>query len=85
MNRWAHKLQLGDVFRNEGMAFEQQRDAIVGRIKRARFYSEDDHELAEIVAELTDVENVDEFDWVWDRFYDWADANRVWVDTFKVA
>ena len=40
MNRWAHKLQLGDV---------------------------------------------DEFDWVWDRFYDWADANRVWVDTFKVA
>lgn len=84
MPEWSYKLQLGDVFHNEDMALAEIRDVVVARIKRAPFYDENhDGELTEIVDELAEVEDVDEFDAVWDRFYDWADFNRVWVETFK--
>jgi hypothetical protein len=83
-NIWNHKLQLGDVFHNEALTIEQKRNEIVHRIKVSNFYDEEnDGELWEIVDELSGVQDVDEFDAVWDRFYDWADYARVWVETFK--
>jgi hypothetical protein len=86
INVWQHKLQLGDVFHNDALTIAQKRDEIVHRIKVSNFYDEDhDGELVDIIDELSGIETVDEFDWVWDRFYDWADFNRVWVETFSSA
>lgn len=79
---WDNKLRLGDVFHSEVLTFEQRRDAIVARIRKARWYDEDDMTLTEIVENLSCAEDTDEFDGWWSEFYDWCDAGkRVWVET----
>lgn len=83
LNRWTHRLHLGDVFHNDDMTFEARRGAIVRRIKAARFYSDDNWTLWSVVDELADTTDPEDFDNVWDAFYDWADSNRVWVDTTR--
>lgn len=82
MARWKHTLYLKDVFHDDDMTLEQRRDAIVARIKAAPFWHGGEWELADIVDELADVDTPSYFDAVWNAFYDWADANRVWVETF---
>ncbi len=83
INRWKHRLNLGDVFHDESRTFEQRRDEIVRRIKAARWYDENDNTLWYIVDQLADTEDPDDFDDPWSDFYDWADAERVWVDTTR--
>ena len=82
INRWGHRLNLGDVFHDDDLTFEAKRDEIVCRIKAARWYDEDDTTLWSLVDELADTEHIDEFDVVWDHLYDWFDAERVWVVTW---
>lgn len=82
MSAWKYRVDLKDVFHDENRTFEERRDEIVGRIKTAGFYDEDDEYLGELVAYIEESEDVDEFNVSWDEFYDWADVNRVWVATF---
>lgn len=82
MATWLHTLRLADVFHNDDMTREQRRDAIVERIRSAPFYDEDDFELVGTVDELAETDTAEYMDQVWDAFYDWADINRVWVETF---
>lgn len=87
---WKAKLRIGDVFHNDGLSFEQRRDAIVRRFRallQAGDVSQDSFGLSisELVDELAETENPDEFDWVWDEIYDWADTERVWIETFSSA
>ena len=66
-----------------------RRDLIVGRIKMLSRYVEDheredfDEDLWWIVDEMSDVQNEDDFDMIWDAFYDWADSHRVWVELWN--
>lgn len=78
MNRWEHRLILRDIWRNGDMTFQQRRDEIVRRIRRAP-WGDDDWRLGEIVDELDDSEDAETFDGWWESFYDWADSNRVWI------
>lgn len=78
---WAHTLKLDDIFHSEAHSFTNRRDIIVKRIRGAGFFDEADSELQELVDELADSRDTDEFDRVWDYFYDWADDHRVWVVT----
>lgn len=80
-NIWKHKLDLRDIFHSEAHTFTNRRDIIVSRIQRAKFWDEDDVELVDICEELSATEDNDEFNGTWSVFYDWADANRVWVST----
>jgi len=80
---WKCKLRIADLWNNDDLPFTEKRDRIVARIKRLPMYDPeggDQEELWWIVDELGDVEDADEFDTVWDAFYDWADAERVWVE-----
>lgn len=81
VNVWTHKLNLADVFHDDALTFEVKRDTIVRRIKAARFYDADNWTLFGIVDELADTTDVEDFDYVWSEFYDWADAERVWIST----
>lgn len=81
LNTWTHRLNLADVFNDENRTFEQRRDEIARRIKAAPFYNTSNYELVDIVEELGDSLDVDEFDGAWDRFYDYADTHRIWVAT----
>jgi hypothetical protein len=79
---WDRKVLLGDVFRNEAMSFEQIRDEIARRIRATEWHSGSDV-VRELVDELADCADTDEFDAVWDAIYDEADEDRVWIETVK--
>ena len=78
--RWKHHLRIKDIWRDDDLSWETKRDAVVAKIKKLPHYQSDD-ELIEIVEMLEEATFISEFDEVWDQFYDWADWNRVWVET----
>lgn len=80
MPTWNHKIELGDVFHTE-MSWSEKRQAIVTRIVDSTAFCLPDWDLEEIVDEIRASEDANEFDMVWNRFYDWADRNRFWVST----
>jgi hypothetical protein len=83
---WKHKLLLADVWNDDDLSLIEKRDVIVARIKKLPMYDDtgdDDSDLWWIVDELSDVTNEEDFDVVWDGFYDWADTERVWVELWS--
>ncbi|MEE9125395.1 MAG: hypothetical protein V3U14_13030 [candidate division NC10 bacterium] len=84
MPQWKHKIDLSDIFNDEDRTFLQCRDAIVTVLRAdtwlaARF--DDDDELYGIVDELNDTDTEEWFNSAWNAFYDWADGERLWVNT----
>jgi len=79
--KWVSTLKLDDIFHSEAIGFGNKRDIIVKRIREAVWFNVDDAELGEIVDELYDALDEEDFDLAWNQFYDWADHNRVWVVT----
>ena len=53
---WAHKVNLADVFRNDGLTFTEKRDAIVCRIRASAWFKSYDEcdDLPQFVEELAD-------------------------------
>lgn len=85
INKWFHKLDLTDVFHNDDLTFEQKRNEIAHRIRTSRFFAADELYLTEIYQRIEDAEDTDEFDDVWEEFYDYADRERIWVATDLMA
>lgn len=81
MTPWLLTIDLKDVFHNEDLPFEQKRDEIVRRIRATGWHG--DHPwLEEIVDNLAESEDENDFDSWWDELYDVADIDRVWIATF---
>ena len=85
VNVWLGTLELGDVFHDENVPFEQRRDEIVKRIKAADWYEPEDLSLSGVLDDLATSPDVAAFDLSWDEFYGWADDARIWVETIKVS
>lgn len=79
MAQWLKQVDLKDVFHDDEMPFEEKRDIIVRRLKKAFLGHE---EANEILLDLATADDVDEFDEYWDALYDIADRERVWISTF---
>lgn len=79
MNHWMKTIDVSDVFRGNA-PWPERRDIMVSRV-RALDPIDSDGELQDIADDLAVAEDGDEWDDPWDRFYDWADENRVWVVT----
>lgn len=80
---WDRRIQLGDVFHNDALSFEEKRDVIVARIRKSGWldaYDEYD-ELPQLVEELSETTDGNDFDGPWDAIYDYADTDRVWIAT----
>lgn len=77
---WASKLDLMGVFHNDGLSFAEMKEIITNRIVAASWYDVD--VLGLIVFDLQFALDEDEFNSAWDQFYDWADENSVWVETW---
>jgi hypothetical protein len=80
MPTWEQKIDLRDVWKNPEMAFPEQRDAVVKRIRRSG-WPERNQTVAELLDEIEDTTTGDEFDGPWNAIYDEADADRVWIAT----
>jgi len=83
---WDRKVNLAGIFHNDTMTFTERRDAIV-RVLRASAWLKERADrdacggLGEIVDNLADAEDAEEFDGWWDELYDEADYDRVWIAT----
>ncbi len=82
MPHWAKRIRLGDVFHNETLTFPQRRNRIVEKIRRSG-WTDDNADVADLVDELAETDDVDWFDHVWAAIYDEANADRVWIDTMS--
>ena len=54
--------------------YENKVLAIFGEYELMRF--------EDFIEEIKGCEDVEEFDGVWEYFYDWADDNKIWIKTF---
>lgn len=83
MADWKYNINLKDVFHNDQLTFEQSRDAIVSRLRRSAWFKSKGEfdDLPQLVEELADTTDVNEFDEVWDSIYNEADADRAWIVT----
>jgi hypothetical protein len=80
---WDLTLDVSPWYHNEELTFEQRRDAIVRKIRNSP-WPKHNEELEEILAELAEVRDEDEFNFIWDDLYDIADLDphyRVWIKT----
>lgn len=74
---WQARLDVSDVFRGDE-PWTVRRDEMVRRVRALALLDSDLQFIADALAESNDG---DEWDEPWDDFYDWADANAVWVVT----
>ena len=89
---WAGKLDVSDVFHDDSTEVWAKAGVITDRIRKAAWFDEHDPDLEDILFQLDALsvdaegdltEATDEFDAVWDEFYDWCDlVGRIWVRTF---
>lgn len=78
---WKHTFDLRDIWKNDDLTFEQRRDAITSRMREQPWFPRFEADTG-LVADLADAQDVDDWDYWWDEFYDWADnGKRVWVRT----
>jgi hypothetical protein len=86
---WDHTIKIGHVWRNDEYTFEQRRAEIVACVRRSSWYktavTEEDSDLVELVENLATEGDVEEWDCLWDEFYDLADHDRVWIDISPVS
>jgi hypothetical protein len=84
MTIWNKTVDVSSVFHNDDMSFIERRDAIVKKFRDAwpvSFTEDESLEINDILDELEETEDVEEFNSVWDEVYDWADYRKVWIKT----
>lgn len=56
MSKWLLSIDLGDVFHNGEMTFQERRDSIVARLRESAWFRDDkESDVAALVEELSDV------------------------------
>jgi len=80
---WAYTVDVSAVFHNDDLDFVARRDRIAEILRRSKWFTDEDEssELHEIVDNIADSEDVDEFDNWWECLYDCADYARAWIKT----
>ena len=83
MSKWRHIVDVSQVFHEESMTYEGRRDRIVTQLRKLadKMGGADADLLSDLLDDLEGADNEDEFDSFWDEIYDWADDNRVWINT----
>lgn len=84
MSYWARTIDLTDIWENKGLdPFEDHRDAVVKRFRESAWLIDAGiyDEITELIDDLGDSREHNEFDSVLSRIYDEADADHVWIAT----
>lgn len=91
MANWVIKLDLSDIWNKyqEDEDFEEFKEALIPRLKekleevQEKLGDDAAMEFEDMISEIEyNAEDVEEFDYIWQDFYDWADENKVWLGTF---
>lgn len=76
---WLETIDLSKVW-NHDDDWKVVRDNIIPIIKKSQWFS-DSFQVQDLVEELEEALNVQEFDSIFNDLYDEADADRVWIET----
>lgn len=78
---WQHRVNVAHIWNSDLPLIPDKRDLIVKTLRASSWLKGCDEfdEPAEIVAELAEVADADEFNQVWDALYDAADWDRTWI------
>jgi hypothetical protein len=84
MPNWDYEVKLADIWEmDQWETFESHRNAIVSRLMQSDWVKSNAHpNLKHVIGELAHTESYQEFNWVWDEVYDYADDTRCWLATF---
>jgi len=89
MANWKIKIDVSDIWdRYDEDNFEEIQSEICDRLSadidevNDKLGEYEAMKFEDLIQNLRDVEDIEEFDYVWQDFYDWADANLVWLGTF---
>lgn len=80
--RWQHTVKIGDLLDSDELTFEQRRDAIVARLQKSSAMKDGrkGEVLTDLVADLADADDENEYDWFMEDIYDLADSDKfLWV------
>ena len=79
---WHLTIKLGDLWRAD-IGFPEKRDKIVSVLKISgwRDLTDRQEDFDELIDELSETLNIQEFDLAFSDIYDLADADRVWIET----
>ena len=79
---WNRIVRIGDLISSDVLSFEQKRNEVVRRLRKSSAIRDGDKGelLRELVDELAETTNGDEYDWVMDDVYDLADDGKwLWL------
>lgn len=76
---WAYRVELSDIWEQD-LGVRKVAAIAAERIRKLGIVSGD---LENLLEELVRVDDVEGFDAVWEKIYDWADANLVWINVHK--
>lgn len=85
---WSHNVKIGTIWQaleNEDITVNESAKLIASKLRTLVPRVDNDGyvaiELEELCDDLVaDAHDAESFDDVWERVYDWADRNRVWID-----
>jgi hypothetical protein len=83
---WLYTIRLGDIWKNPDLTFKDHRDRIVERLSTSRWATEtggEDSDLADLLRQLGEATDEQEFDDVWTEIYDLADDDRAWIELYS--
>ena len=84
MAQWFHTLNIKEEWhqaKNNEITVQQLSEIIVKKLKKIKIDSFEKDDLIMEFIEFSEDKSLDkdDFDDLWNEFYDWADSNRVWV------
>lgn len=90
MANWKLHIDISNIWDKypDEIDFEEFKSSIISELNTYidqinEIFGEDEAiEYENIVNDLNDTEDEDEFNYAWQNLYDWADANLVWIETF---
>jgi bifunctional DNA-binding transcriptional regulator/antitoxin component of YhaV-PrlF toxin-antitoxin module len=90
MANWVIKLDVADIWEKyqDDEDFDEFKEALIPRLEDKVEEVVDElgdgvgMEFEDMIEEIKNADDVEEFDYVWQDMYDWADANMVWLGTF---
>jgi len=81
MGNWVWTLDIKDDWQAE-IPVRELAHRVAAKLRGAPPYVTGVREWIDAFSEATEDWTSDDFDAVWDRLYDWADLQRVWIKTF---
>lgn len=91
MANWTIKIDVADLWEKyqDDEDFEAFKEALFPRL-REKLSEVEDKLGSDVAMEFDDLvdqieynaDDVEEFDYIWQDLYDWADTNMVWLGTF---